>query len=40
MAVYNYASPASLASLAQRNFRLAEPKLPDSLPPAARFALE
>jgi hypothetical protein len=38
MAVYNYASVAALASLAQRNFRLGE-RLPASLSPAARFAL-
>jgi hypothetical protein len=38
MAVYNYASAAALASLAERNFRLGE-RLPDSMSPAARFAL-
>ena len=38
MAVYNYASPASLNSLARRNFRVAGP-LPGSMTTAARFAL-
>ena len=39
MAVYNYASAASLRSLAKRNFRLAEHEVPSSLPASVRFAL-
>jgi hypothetical protein len=40
MAVYNYASPASLASLSKRNFKVPGADLRQTLPAAARFALD
>jgi hypothetical protein len=39
MAVFNYASPACLHSLAARNFHIAPSELRRDLPPAVRFTL-